>query len=230
MMRVIWAIFVALLWFPMLAQAFGKISPVSTIAVIDLGFKGESVATDPHSRVEMAKVVSEYIAFHLEKETKLVVWQPESFGYAMDEQALALTGGFTQDKAIEIGKAMKADSILCGNILGFGVDRSFTSTIGINVDQTKATTKLGLKLIDVRTGAILASAVGDGVSDASGGGTSLPMLVAAFTRIHPPISAYMWDNASINGEMVDISMEKAANKAVEMLLQKVGLIKPKQED
>lgn len=230
MMRVVWALLLALCCFPLPAQAFSKISPSSTIAVIDLGFKGESVATDPHSRAEMARIATEYIGFHLERETKFVVWTAESFGYAVDEQTLALTGGFTQDKAVEIGKAMKADYILCGNILGFGVDHLSTSTIGINVDETIATTKLSLQLIDARTGGIIATAIADGVSGASGGGTSLPMLVTAFAGIHVPVAAYMWDNHSVNGEIVDMSLTKAANSAVSKLLEKVGISKPKAEE
>lgn len=228
MMRMIWVICAALICFPLPVCAFGKISPTSTIAVIDLGFKGENVASDPQSRIDMAKVVTEYIGFHLERETQLVVCTAESSGYALDEQALALTGGFTQDRAIEIGKAMKADYILCGNILAFGIDRHFTSTVGVNVDETKATTKLSLQLIDARTNSILASAIADGVSGSSSGGTSLPMLVAAFAGVHPPVGAYMWDNATINEEVVDNSLTKAANLAVEKLLEKVGLLKLKQ--
>lgn len=230
MMRVVWAFLLALCWFPLHAEAFSKISPGSTIALIDLGFKGESVATDSQSRTEMARVATEYIGFHLERETKFVVWTAESFGYAVDEQTLALTGGFTQDKAVEIGRAMKADYILCGNILGFGVDRHSTSAIAVTVDETKATTKLGLQLIDARTGSIIASAIADGVSGASGGVTSLPGLLKAYKIIHVPIEAYTWNNHSVNGEIVDMSLTKAANSAVSMLLEKAGITKPKAEE
>ena len=204
MMRVVWAFLLALCWFPLHAESFSKISPGSTIALIDLGFKGESVAT--------------------------VVWTSESFGYAVDEQTLAMTGGFTQDKAVEIGRAMKADYILCGNILGFGVDRHSTSAIAVTVDETKATTKLGLQLIDARTGSIIASAIADGVSGASGGVTSLPGLLKAYKIIHVPIEAYTWNNHSVNGEIVDMSLTKAANSAVSMLLEKAGITKPKAEE
>ena len=230
MMRVVWAVLLALCCLPLTAQAFSKISPSSTIAVVDLGFKGESVATDPHARAEMAKVVTEYIGFHLERETKFVVWTAESFGYAADEQTMALTGGFTQDKAVEIGKTMKADYILCGSILGFGVDHHSISTVGVSVDETKATTKLSLQLIDARTGGIVATAIADGVSGSSGGGTSLPSLLMAFTGVHVPVDVYMWDNHSVNGEIIDMSLTKAANSAVSKLLEKVGISKPKAEE
>lgn len=228
MMRVIWAICIVLLCLPMPARAFGKISPISTLAVIDLGYMGETVASDPQSRADMAKVLTEYIGFHLARETKLNVIKPEDVGHIMDEQALA--GELMLDKAIDLGKLMKADYILCGNLLGFGVDQNTTGFI-VNVNETKARAKLNLKLIDVRTGSILASAIADGVSGSSSGSSGGVMaLVSLFAKTHIPLDSYNWDNESVNGEIVENSLTKAASVAVEKLLEKVGLVKQKQED
>ncbi len=230
MRRVILAIFLALLSFSMPVQAFSRIPSGATIAVIDLGFMGEDVASDTQSRADMAKVATEYITFHLTRQTQLVVWRPEDIAYALEEKALALTGGLEESKAVEVGRAMHADYILCGNILGFGVDRSNISTVGINVDQVKATTKLGLKLIDARTGSVLASAIRDGVSAASGGDTSLPMLIEAFMKVQLPANVYLWNNQIINGELVENSIERAANLAVDKLLKDLGILQPKKDD
>lgn len=228
MIRVIWAFFVALLCLPMPAQAFGKISPISTVAVIDLGYMGETVAYDPQSRAEMARILTEYIGFHLSQETKLNIIKPEDLGHIMDEQALA--GELAEDKAIDLGKLMKADYILCGNILGFGIDQNSTQSL-VNVSETKAKTKLNLKLIDVKTGSILASAIADGVSGGARWNTgALLGILKQFKAIHVPLDYVGGDTESHNMEIFDNSLMKAANVAVAMLLEKVGLVKQKQED
>ena len=223
MKRIVAVFCLFIICLPISVHAMSKVPNGSTVAIVGVGFMGEDTSFDNISRSAMAKVAKEYMGFHLEKQTDFIVELPEDVANTADEQHLFFTGEVDDNTAMNLGKSLQADYILYGNILGVGINESSNSTIGFFNEKIDVKTKLHIKLIDARTGRIVASSMGDGISGASTGASSFFSLVSAFTSVHVPIDSYMWDQTSVNGEIIENSVEEAAAIAVEKMLGKIGI-------
>ncbi len=81
----------------------------------------------------------------------------------IEELSLKDVGGlFDPSKLVAVGKQCGAEAMVMGSISEFGSSTSNRKILGIEIREETARVKLDVRMVDVRTGTVLAAATGEG--------------------------------------------------------------------
>ena len=142
----------------------------ASVVVVELGFAGENDADQMIglTRRKMASRAVEDINLRIMQQAgqrlalKDLPDDSSFYEHAEDERALA--GGVKESEAMHIGKAVGADYVVYGSLIGAGINDSSVESLLYNAQTRTATVTLTLRVIDCRSGAIVAMATGEGAS------------------------------------------------------------------
>ena len=142
----------------------------ASVVVVELGFAGENDADQMIglTRRKMASRAVEDINLRIMQQAgqrlalKDLPDDSSFYEHAEDERALA--GGVKESEAMHIGKAVGADYVVYGSLIGAGINDSSVESMLYNAQTRTATVTLTLRVIDCRSGAIVAMATGEGAS------------------------------------------------------------------
>ena len=177
------------------------------LAVMDFGIYQGTVAEA--MTVDDGESASAYIIARLVETKKFDVMDKMVIEENIANEKLAVSGVIDADSAKRIGELLGVQYIIYGNVIDVGLDSVGGSYSGIGLDNNTVISHINLRLMDTRTGQILAVVKGQGKSSAA-------YVKAKVTR-----------NVSINLGNVQVSMDavhnavkKAAFDAVDKLVAK----------
>ena len=193
----------AIVWGSMCNNALAAPS----VAVMDFGiYQGTAADT---MTVEDGESASAYIIARLVETKKFDVVDKMVIEENIANEKLSVSGIIDADSAKRIGELLGVQYIIYGNVIDVGLDSVGGSYSGIGLDNNTIISHINLRLMDTRTGQILAVVKGQGKSSAA-------YVKAKVTR-----------NVSINLGNVQVSMDavhnavkKAAFDAVDKLVKK----------
>lgn len=186
---------------------FVEAAEKTKVAVMDLGeFSG--AFTNELSTDNVGAMVSTHIANNLANNKRFIVISRRYFKDQLDAKNLQISGLISSNKAGEIAKILGIDYLIYGNVDNVdGIEKVFDVKLnGGKFHELKVC--LIVRMMDVKTGRIIAAAKGEGISKSTEfkGGKGGITLKIGTTEI-PQICVH---NA----------MEKAARNVVEKLIQK----------
>lgn len=142
----------------------------ASVVVVELGFAGENDADQMLglTRRKMASSAIEdinlKIAQRAGKRLALKNLPDDSALYQHAEETRALTGGVGESEAMQIGQRIGADYVVYGSLIGAGINESSVDALVYSERSRTATVSLTLRVIDCRSGDIVAMATGEGSS------------------------------------------------------------------
>ena len=128
----------------------------ASVVVVELGFAGENDADQMIglTRRKMASRAVEDINLRIMQQAgqrlalKDLPDDSSFYEHAEDERALA--GGVKESEAMHIGKAVGADYVVYGSLIGAGINDSSVESLLYNAQTRTATVTLTLRVIDCR--------------------------------------------------------------------------------
>lgn len=196
----------------------------ASVVVVELGFAGENDADQMIglTRRKMASRAVEDINLRIMQQAgqrlalKDLPDDSSFYEHAEDERALA--GGVKESEAMHIGKAVGADYVVYGSLIGAGINDSSVESLLYNAQTRTATVTLTLRVIDCRSGAIVAMATGEGASKLPVACSSDVLQVANMVMM-----ARSGGTGSGLGSLGDKTISSAAQEeAVDLLSDTVG--------
>lgn len=134
------------------------------IAVLDLGaFDG--AFTNELNTEKVGTMVSDYIIKALTEDGRFTVIDIEQ---KLEDKNLQISGVISSEKACEIAKVIGGiDYIVCGNVNGVSSDTRIFEVVQNGGNFHSIKTRLHVRIMEVKTGQIVAAANGEGVSKSS---------------------------------------------------------------
>ncbi len=156
---------VSLLAFIRVAMA-APVSKNAQVAVMDLGIHSGACSSSI-ANSDYGAIGTEYIISHLVDRKIYIVMDKEFVRDRIREQGLNMTGLIDPDTAVKLGKNLHTQYLLYGNVNDITVSDTGTSvggniSGGMQVNTVKA--HIILRMLDVKTGCIVAAAKGEGRS------------------------------------------------------------------
>ena len=194
----------AIVWGSMCNNALAAPS----VAVMDFGiYQGTAADT---MTVEDGESASAYIIARLVETKKFDVVDKMVIEENIANEKLSISGIIDADSAKRIGELLGVQYIIYGNVIDVGLDSVGGSYSGIGLDNNTIVSHINLRLMDTRTGQILAVVKGQGESSAA------------------YVKAKVTHNASIKLGNVQVSMDavhNAVKKAAFDAVDKLGMKK-----
>lgn len=147
------------------------------IAVFDFDY---STVADVRGEtpVNIGAGIADMLVTELVKEGTYTVVERKRLQQAIDEQKMNQADQFDPKVATEIGKLLGVDAIVIGSVTQFGIEKTTTGTLdaagqtyggvsGLKTHVQKAVVGIDARLIDTKTGVVLAAASGTGIDKRS---------------------------------------------------------------
>lgn len=148
--------------------AFPRIPADASVSIVGIGYMGED-GSNRETRENLTNLATQSAALYLSRSTSLNITEVADRGKILQEQGLALSGSIADSDALKIGKLQHADYVICGNIVGMGINYSDENNPIFDRETTKAVAKISLHLIDVKTGSVVSMVTADGSSESNSG-------------------------------------------------------------
>ena len=199
--------------------AFPRIPADASVSIVGLGYMGED-GSNRETREKLADLATQSAELYLSRSTNLNITEAADREKILQEQGLELSGNMEDSAALEIGKLQHADYVLCGNIVGMGVEFTDEDNPLYRLHTKKAEAKISLRLIDVKTGSIVSMVTANGSSE-SNSGAALEIL-----RALPQTSffgGYNFYNRTAASELLNNAVEDGLTGAMDKLLDKLAI-------
>ena len=204
--------------------AVAKIPAGAKIAVMPIGAYGDAAVYDA------GRAASEYVMAVLRKESRYTLYDcdPEIVADRLDELGLSLAGLTENDAAMETAKLFDADYVVRGNVLSLGDSHSSSGFLLVAQEQHTITAHIRLRIVDVRTGAIVMASKGEGDSTATATNLDLQSAsaIASYTSggghsVSLIFDDVAWGGHNVSTENLDRALRAAAVDAVRKLLTNI---------
>lgn len=193
----------AVLWSSMCSSVLAA----PAVAVMDFGIY-QGTAADAMT-VDDGDPASAYIVARLVESKKFDVVDKMVIEENLVNEKFAASGIIDVDSAKRIGELLGVPYIIYGNVVDVGLDSTGGSYSGIGLDNNTIISHINLRLMDARTGRILAVVKGKGESS------------AAYVKAKVAHdSAIKLGNVQVSMDAVHNAVKKAAFDAVDKLVAK----------
>ena len=206
------------------ASALAKIPAGAKVAVMPIGAYGDASVYDA------GRAASEYVTAVLRKESSYTLYDcdPEIVADRLAELGLSLAGLTENEAAMETAKLFDADYVVRGNILSLGDSHRSSGFLLIGQEQHTMTAHISLRIVDVRTGAIVMAAKGEGDSTTTVNEIDLQSASAIASYASGGVQSVglgfdnvMWGGENVSTENLDKALRAAASDAVRRLLTNI---------
>lgn len=177
------------------------------LAVMDFGIYQGTAAEA--MTVDDGESASAYIIARLVETKKFDVMDKMVIEENIANEKLAASGIIDADSAKRIGELLGVQYIIYGNVIDVGLDSVGGSYSGIGLDNNTIVAHINLRIMDTRTGRILAVVKGQGESSAA-------YVKAKVTRN----ASIKLGNVQVSMDAVHNAVKKAAFDAVDKLVAK----------
>lgn len=177
------------------------------LAVMDFGIYQGTAAEA--MTVDDGESASAYIIARLVETKKFDVMDKMVIEENIANEKLAASGIIDADSAKRIGELLGVQYIIYGNVIDVGLDSVGGSYSGIGLDNNTIVAHINLRIMDTRTGRILAVVKGQGESSAA-------YVKAKVTRN----ASIKLGNVQVSMDAVHNAVKKAAFDAVDKLVTK----------
>ncbi|SFW54810.1 CsgG/HfaB family protein [Selenomonas ruminantium] len=221
-MRIYRILLLACCMFLLTAQAvlaFPRIPSDAAVSVVGFGYMGED-GSNRETREKLADLATQSAAFYLSRSTGLNITEVADREKILQEQGLELAGNIEDSTAREIGKLQKADYVLCGNIVGMGIEFTDEDNPLYDRETKKAMAKISVHLIDVRTGSVISMVTSDGSSECNSG--SVLRILGALAPTGN-FDGYVFYNQAASAELLNNAVEDGLTGAMDKLLDKLTI-------
>lgn len=201
------------------ALAFPRIPTDAAVSVVGLGYMGED-GSNRETRERLADLATQSAAFYLSRSTDLNITEAADREKILQEQGLVMSGNVEDSMALEIGKLQHADYVLCGNIIGMGIEYSDEDNPIFGRQTKKAVAKISLHLIDVKTGSVVSMATADGSSESNSG--SVLTILSGLPQAGN-FGGYVFHNNTVSAELLNNAVEHGLTGAMDKLLDKLAI-------
>lgn len=176
------------------------------LAVMDFGIYQGTAAEA--MTVDDGESASAYIIARLVETKKFDVMDKMTIEENIANEKLAVSGIIDADSAKRIGELLGVQYIIYGNVIDVGLDSAGGSYSGIGLNNNTIVAHINLRIIDTRTGQILAVVKGQGESSAA-------YVKAKVTRN----ASIKLGNVQVSMDAVHNAIKKAAFDAVDKLVK-----------
>ena len=177
------------------------------LAVMDFGIYQGTAAEA--MTVDDGESASAYIIARLVETKKFDVMDKMVIEENIANEKLAASGVIDADSAKRIGELLGVQYLIYGNVIDVGLDSAGGSYSGIGLNNNTIVAHINLRIIDTRTGQILAVVKGQGESSAA-------YVKAKVTRN----ASIKLGNVQVSMDAVHNAVKKAAFDAVDKLVAK----------
>ena len=188
MLRKIFA--VALIWVACISTVFAQDNR-PRVAVVDFG-QLSGAMTGKINTDKVGAMCLDYIIEALVDSGKFYLMSRELVAEKLADEKLTDSGIISRDTIRRIGEILDVDFLIIGNVYGVGADQSIIEVVsnGAKVNSVKAC--LIARMVDVRTGKIVAAAEGRGESKSSlvKAGTNKFGFITIGTKNIPQVSVH----------------------------------------
>lgn len=185
----------------------GTASAAPAVAVMDFGIHQNTAAE--YLVVDGRNAADDYIMARLLEKKKFELTDRLVIEEEINKENLNITGVIDADTAKRLGELLGVPYIIYGNIIDVCEDSMGGSYQGIGLDTHTIISHINLRMMDTRTGEILAVVKGEGRSSGS-------YVKAKIARI----DTVKIGNISASMDSVHNAVKKAAYDAVDKLLEK----------
>ena len=199
--------------------AFPRIPNDAAVSIVGLGYMGED-GSNRDTRARLAYLATQSAALYLSRSTSLNITETADREKILQEQGLELSGNIEDSAALEVGKLQQADYVLCGNIIGMGIDYSDEDSPLYGRETKKAVAKISLHLIDVKTGNVVSMVTADGSSESNSG--SVLSILSALPQAGN-FGGYVFYNRVTSAELLNNAVEDGLVIAMDKLLEKLAI-------
>ena len=193
--------------------AFPRIPADASVSIVGIGYMGED-GSNREIKENLTNLATQSAALYLSRSTSLNITEVADRGKILQEQGLALSGSIADSDALKIGKLQHADYVICGNIVGMGINYSDENNPIFDRETTKAVAKISLHLIDVKTGSVVSMVTADGSSESNSGSILRGLL---------PLGWVDFKNETTPTGLLTNAVEDGLTGAMDKLLDKLAI-------